>query len=154
MRQKNRKVKLIPNGNPKVLRRVWRMFKKFTICEPFYLLPLCLSHRGSKRPSFNLLLILIRSDTFSGDLVRCMGQLIGQTGQFKIVKIGRIDLDDEKALIKRLEAICSFELTKSPTKKKMWIHADGGVTFSGAVIRNTDENRRFLHHLSRRWMPN
>lgn len=72
-----------------------------------------------------------------------MGQLIGQTGQFKIVKIGRIDLDDEIALIKRLEAICSFELTKSPTKVKMWIHADGGVTFSGAVIRNIDENRRF-----------
>lgn len=56
-----------------------------------------------------------------GDIVRCVGKLNGQTGQFKIIKITKIDLEKERALIMRLEAISSFELTKSPNNVKIWI---------------------------------
>lgn len=61
------------------------------------------------------------SNVISGDFVRCMGRLIGQTGRFRIMKIGKIDLDDEVALIRRLEAICSFEVSRSPKKAKNWL---------------------------------
>lgn len=54
-----------------------------------------------------------------GDIVRCVGKLNGQTGQFKIIKITKIDLEKERALIMRLEAISSFELTKSPNNVKI-----------------------------------
>lgn len=55
-----------------------------------------------------------------GAAVRCIGRLIGQTGQFRILDMKSINLDDEMALIHRLEAICNFELSKMLSNTKKW----------------------------------
>lgn len=51
---------------------------------------------------------------FTGDVVRCVGHLVGQSGQFKILKMSKIDHENESNLNNRLIAICSFELAKLP----------------------------------------
>lgn len=58
------------------------------------------------------MLILGVCVVIAGDDVRCVGRLIGQTGRFRIMKISKIDAENEMVLIERLEAISSFELTK------------------------------------------
>lgn len=60
----------------------------------------------------NLLIFFYRL----GDTVRCVGHLIGQTGQFRIQNISKINITEQMALIKRLEAIGGFELAKASVK--------------------------------------
>ncbi|XP_055306408.1 uncharacterized protein LOC129570727 [Sitodiplosis mosellana] len=52
----------------------------------------------------------------TGDVVRCVGHLNGQTGQFKIINMSKIDYERELDVINRLIAISSFELAKLPIK--------------------------------------
>lgn len=62
--------------------------------------------------------LIIILDWPIGDTVRCVGNLNKQTGQLKIQTIRTINFEEEMTMIKRLEAISGFALTKSPIKMK------------------------------------